>query len=94
MNTFQLNDGHEIPQTGFGVFMMEPNGLTEQAVLMALKTGYRLIDTAAAYFNEKDVGKARQSARAEFPVMKSMLHRSFGCRTMGMKRLWQVLTRH
>ena len=58
MRTFKLNDGNEIPSVGFGVFMVEPNGPTEEAVSNALKAGYRLIDTAAAYFNEEDVGRA------------------------------------
>lgn len=53
-----LNDGNRIPSVGFGVFMIDNNGPTYEAVLNALKAGYRHIDTAAAYFNEEDVGKA------------------------------------
>lgn len=56
--TFKLNDGNEIPALGFGVFMVPNNGPTYDAVLQALKAGYRHIDTAAAYMNETDVGKA------------------------------------
>lgn len=56
--TFKLNDGNEIPVLGFGVFLVPNNGPTYDAVLQALKAGYRLIDTAAAYMNESDVGKA------------------------------------
>ena len=56
--TFKLNDGNEIPVLGFGVFMVPNNGPTYDAVLQALKAGYRHIDTAAAYMNESDVGKA------------------------------------
>lgn len=54
----RLNDGHDIPAVGFGVFMIPNDGPTYDAVLQALKIGYRHIDTAAAYFNESDVGKA------------------------------------
>ncbi|MEE5994334.1 MAG: hypothetical protein V3G42_14040 [Oscillospiraceae bacterium] len=49
MNTFNLNDSTTIPSIGFGVFMIPNNGETEKAVSTALKEGYRLIDTAAAY---------------------------------------------
>ena len=58
MQNFMLNDGNSIPAVGFGVFMIDPNGPTYDAVLAALNAGYRHIDTAAAYFNEEDVGKA------------------------------------
>jgi 2,5-diketo-D-gluconate reductase A len=53
----ELNDGHRIPQLGFGVFQVSPEE-TRQAVTLALRTGYRLIDTAAAYGNEAEVGEA------------------------------------
>ena len=53
-----LNDGNKIPAVGFGVFMIPADGSTYKAVLEALKVGYRHIDTAAAYFNEAEVGKA------------------------------------
>lgn len=56
--TFKLNDGTEIPSFGFGVFQIPADGSTYKAVLEALKLGYRHIDTAAAYFNEAEVGKA------------------------------------
>lgn len=56
--TFKLNDGHEIPSFGFGVYQIPADGSTYQAVLNALKDGYRHIDTAVAYFNEGEVGKA------------------------------------
>lgn len=54
----KLNDGVEIPAVGFGVFMIPNGGETYKVVLDALKAGYRHIDTAAAYMNESDVGKA------------------------------------
>lgn len=53
----RLNDGHSIPVVGFGVFKIEPTD-TEQAVGAALRAGYRHIDTAAAYRNERETGRA------------------------------------
>lgn len=58
MKSFILNDGNSIPAVGFGVFMIPSDGTTYEAVKAALKAGYRHIDTAAAYFNEEDVGRA------------------------------------
>jgi 2,5-diketo-D-gluconate reductase A len=53
----ELNDGRSIPQLGFGVFQVDP-GETAAAVTEALKVGYRHIDTAEMYGNEKGVGEA------------------------------------
>ena len=58
MQTTKLNDGVEIPQIGFGTFQIPAGAETEKAVSFALSCGCRHIDTAAAYFNEADVGKA------------------------------------
>ena len=52
-----LNNGQKIPQLGFGVYCIPP-AETEQCVLEALKIGYRHIDTAHMYGNEKEVGSA------------------------------------
>jgi 2,5-diketo-D-gluconate reductase A len=52
-----LHDGAEIPQLGFGVFQIRPED-TREIVEIALDSGYRHIDTAAAYGNERGVGKA------------------------------------
>jgi 2,5-diketo-D-gluconate reductase A len=52
-----LHDGVEIPQLGFGVFQVPPEE-TQEVVELALEAGYRHIDTAAAYRNEKGVGSA------------------------------------
>jgi 2,5-diketo-D-gluconate reductase A len=52
-----LNNGQSIPQLGFGVFQIEPKD-TVEAVSTALKAGYRHIDTAEMYGNEKEVGEA------------------------------------
>jgi 2,5-diketo-D-gluconate reductase A len=55
--SIELNDGHAIPQLGFGVFQIEPRD-TVRAVLQALEAGYRHIDTAQMYGNERQVGEA------------------------------------
>jgi 2,5-diketo-D-gluconate reductase A len=57
VNTIELNDGHTIPQLGFGVFQIPPPE-TERAVSVALEVGYRHIDTAEMYGNEAGVGDA------------------------------------
>ncbi|WP_057770317.1 aldo/keto reductase [Lactobacillus selangorensis] len=56
--TIKLNNGVEMPQLGFGVFQIPDAAECEAAVTAALQTGYRLIDTAAAYQNEAAVGQA------------------------------------
>lgn len=56
--TFKLNNGVEMPATGFGVYQVANGGTTKQAVLDAIAAGYRLIDTAQAYGNEAEVGAA------------------------------------
>src|SRR5215210_4745485 len=55
--TIALNDGHGIPQLGFGVFQIDP-AETKDAVLEALRVGYRHVDTAEMYRNERGVGEA------------------------------------
>lgn len=57
----RLNDGHTIPQFGFGTFQIEPDN-TVEAVTEALKAGYRHIDTAQMYGNEAEVGEAVRAA--------------------------------
>ena len=57
-NSIILNNGTSMPPIGYGVFRMTDEKECEEAVLQALKTGYRLIDTAAAYENEHAVGRA------------------------------------
>lgn len=58
MQNIILNNGLEIPVLGFGVFQIPDQKECEQAVLNAIETGYRLIDTAASYGNEEAVGNA------------------------------------
>src|ERR1700716_3299666 len=55
--TVTLSDGHSIPQLGFGVFQIDP-GQTAAVVSDALEVGYRHIDTAEMYRNERGVGEA------------------------------------
>lgn len=57
MYNIKLNNGVEMPILGFGVFQMQDMAECEQAVVDAIETGYRLIDTAASYMNEEAVGK-------------------------------------
>ena len=58
MEYVTLNNGIKMPLEGFGVFQVPDPAQCEQAVLDAIASGYRLIDTAAAYMNEEAVGKA------------------------------------
>ncbi len=54
----ELNNGVKIPEIGYGVYRIPENGKTKECVLKALKAGYRHIDTAQVYLNEKEVGEA------------------------------------
>lgn len=58
MEYVTLNNGIKMPMEGFGVFQVPDPSQCEQAVIDAIKCGYRLIDTAAAYMNEEAVGAA------------------------------------
>ena len=73
-----LNDGHRIPQLGFGVFQIDPSE-TFEAAACALEVGYRHIDTAEMYANERGVGEAiRRSGLARGEVyITSKLNNSF-----------------
>jgi len=53
-----MNDGHKIPVVGLGTWKSEPGETTYKAVLDSINAGYRHIDTARAYDNESDVGRA------------------------------------
>jgi 2,5-diketo-D-gluconate reductase A len=74
----QLNDGNSIPQLGFGVFQIDPSE-TAEAVTRALEVGYRHIDTAEMYGNEREVGEGiRQSGTGRGDVfVTSKLNNSF-----------------
>lgn len=71
MPTITLNNDIEMPLLGFGVFQMSDAAECERAVIDAIDTGYRLIDTAASYQNETQVGNALKQtdiARSELFV--------------------------
>ncbi len=57
MKTVRLNNGVVMPAVGFGIYQIVPCD-TERAVSEALEVGYRMIDTASSYFNEREVGNA------------------------------------
>ena len=84
--TITLNNGVVIPQLGFGVFQITPDD-TRQATLDALEVGYRHIDTAEMYGNEKQVGEAVAAsglARSEIFVT-SKLNNGFHARDAALK---------
>ena len=60
--TIKLNDGNEMPQLGFGVFQIPDHDEAVKTVEMALANGYRLIDTAEAYNNQKAVGEGMKNS--------------------------------
>lgn len=62
MQFITLKNGVAMPMSGFGVFQVKDLVVCEQVVKDAISVGYRLIDTAASYFNEEAVGKAIQSS--------------------------------
>ncbi len=68
-----LNNGVKMPPIGYGVFRMTDLEECENAVVQAVKIGYRLIDTAAAYENETAVGKAIKRVSAEGIVQREEL---------------------
>lgn len=65
MDFVTLNNGVKMPRLGFGVFQVPDGNVAEQAVYDAVCSGYRLIDTAAAYQNEESVGRAVARAVSE-----------------------------
>ena len=73
MEYVTLNNGIKMPMEGFGVFQVPDHQQCEEVVYQAICTGYRLIDTAAAYMNEKAVGKATQRAIQEGIVKREDL---------------------
>ena len=73
MEFVTLNTGAKMPIEGFGVFQVPDAAVCEQAVYDAIKTGYRLIDTAQVYMNEAAVGKAVHRAIADGLVSREEL---------------------
>ena len=76
--SIELNNGTSIPQLGFGVFQIDPSE-TKEATLAALEVGYRHIDTAEMYGNEKEVGEAVRASGIdrEEVFVTSKLNNSF-----------------
>lgn len=54
----ELNNGVKISEIGYWVYRIPENGKTKECVFKALKAGYRHIDTAQVYLNEKEVGES------------------------------------
>ena len=73
MEYVTLNTGAKMPQIGFGVYQIRDHDICKQTVLEAIRTGYRLIDTAASYMNEEAVGEAIAEAIAEGTVTRDEL---------------------
>ena len=79
MQTVTMNDGHQIPAMGYGVFMMSSDEVREH-LPQALEAGYRHIDTANAYFNEVSVGEVIRSCgipREELFVTTKLFPQSY-----------------
>ena len=75
MEYITLNTGAKMPLEGFGAMMFDPNdaGKAEEVIYNAIKAGYRLIDTAASYMNEAEVGRAIKKAISEGIVKREDL---------------------
>lgn len=85
MITFNMNDGHVIPSVGYGVYLMSPAEV-ESHLPEAIEAGYRHIDTANAYFNEKAVGRVvRRSGidRGEFFITSKLFPQDYGAEDCG-----------
>lgn len=78
-----LSNNLRMPMVGFGVFKVTDKEECKQSVLSAIRTGYRLIDTAAIYANEDAVGDAaaRLSPKGCVPARSYLSRRSCGFRT-------------
>jgi 2,5-diketo-D-gluconate reductase A len=88
----ELNNGVEIPQLGFGVFQIPP-AETKAATLAALEVGYRHIDTAEMYGNEKEVGQAIRESGVprEHVFVTSKLNNGFHAHDAALKAFDQSL---
>ena len=71
-DTVTLGNGVKMPGFGFGVWQI-PQGVTAESVKMAIKAGYRNIDTAAAYRNEREVGEGIRQAMEEYGIKREEL---------------------
>lgn len=94
MEYIKLNDGIEIPLMGFGTFLIPPDGSTYQAVREALEVGYRHIDTATAYENEEEVGRAVRDSgipREKVFITSKLWLSQFGDPLKGVERSLKML---
>ena len=73
MEYITLNTGVKMPMEGFGVFQVTDPEICKESVLNAIKTGYRLFDTAAVYGNEKALGEAIHEAIEQGLVTRNEL---------------------
>lgn len=95
MEFVTLNNGIKMPILGFGVFQVPDSAECEKAVSDAINTGYRLIDTAAAYMNEEAVGNAIKNALFREKSFLSLQSYGFRiCPTRVRKRLLIPLWRN
>ena len=85
MKDVRLNNGVMMPAIGFGVFQI-PENETERVVTDAIETGYRLIDTAAAYFNEEQVGMVFQYPEHQLFETTNFEDVCFGPKNQGLDR--------
>ena len=81
-----------MPILGFGVYQVPDHNECERVVSEALETGYRLIDTAQAYFNEEAVGSAIK--KAVLTEKTFFLSQKYGYQTADMKKPKPQLTSH
>ena len=86
MEYVTLNNGVKMPMAGIGTFLLTPDE-AEASVLSALQGGYRLIDTANAYVNEKAVGRAMK--KSGLPPRKSSSKPSCGPRSTSSPTRWK-----
>lgn len=92
MEYVTLNNGMKMPMAGIGTFLLTPDE-AEASVLIALEKGYRLIDTANAYVNEKAVGRAMKKSglpREEMFVdaAKNLLDEITNCISTGESKVY------
>ena len=84
MNYITLNNGVKIPQIGLGVFRTPDGADTANAVKWAIEAGYRHIDTAKVYGNEKSVGEGIRMSGID---RRDILQLSFGMRILDREEL-------
>ncbi len=92
MKEKRLNNGIQMPAAGFGVFQVQDPEECTKAVLEAIETGYRLIDTAQSYGNEEAVGKA--ITQTSVLAKNCLSPQRFGSQIMAttnVKRRWKSL---